>query len=290
MWRFLKALYLLINVVIILTLLILHFYIKDSSYKASLFFYMFPLPIIISVVLGLSIFLGKKRKYNLILAGLLLIVWLGRSFRVSFSQDIKDGDLEVVFWNTSRNNGFETAFNENKNIPDVLVLTESNEFDMEILHTKYPDFYFYKSDSELRVFSKTPIDIIKEEASNFNSNIVNFKTMGLNFFAVDINGSYDVPWAREFAFFNSLNKNKQHTIILGDFNVPVESLLLKDLKKDYRFYFSSKGNGFRETWFWSIPFLSLDQIWVSKDLKIVTSEKIRTSLSDHSMIKTVIRK
>ena len=125
--------------------------------------------------------------------------------------------------------------------------------------------------------------------SNFSSTVIPFETYGMNFYAVDMAGSTDVPKAWEFKFFNSIYKRKDNTIILGDFNLPCESIFLDEMKEDYIHFFTSKGNGFRETWFWNIPFLSLDQIWVSKDLKIIKSEKIRTSNSDHSMVKTVVR-
>ncbi|MFB9057178.1 endonuclease/exonuclease/phosphatase family protein [Mariniflexile ostreae] len=290
MLKLIRALYRLINIVIIATLLTLHFYIKDSSYQSSMFFYFFALPIIIMIVLGLSVFLGKWRIYNLILAGLLLLVWLGRSFSVSFPETFKKTDLEIVFWNACRNHGFETAFKAHGSRPDVMVLTESNEHDLEALQLKYPKSYFYISESELRIFSKTPIEIIREETSKFSSTIINFKTNGVNFYALDMTGSSDVPRAWEFKFFYSIKKDKHNTVIVGDFNVPYESLFLKALKRDYEFYFSSKGNGFRETWFWGLPFLALDQIWTSKDLEVVASKKINTKKSDHSMIKTVIRK
>lgn len=289
-WKLIKALYLLGNVIIIITLLTLHFYIKDSSFSSSLFFYLFALPVIVLIILGLSIFLGRWRKYNLILAGLLFIIWIGRSFSISFPQKIEEMDIEVVFWNARRDHGFKEAFKLHGTIPDVMVLTETNEFDVEALQLKYPDYYFYESERELRIFSKLPIEFIKEESSRFSSTVINFRTNGINFYAVDMSGSTDVPRAWGFKFFNSLNKNKKNTIILGDFNVPYESLFLADLKRDYKFYFSSKGNGFRETWLWNIPLLSLDQIWISKDLEIVTSEKIGTYESDHSMVKTIVRK
>ena len=43
----------------------------------------------------LSIVLSKKwRQYNLIIAALLLLVWLGRSFKLHIPDDIKENDLE----------------------------------------------------------------------------------------------------------------------------------------------------------------------------------------------------
>ncbi|MFG6685161.1 hypothetical protein ACGK9U_01160 [Mariniflexile sp. HNIBRBA6329] len=96
----------------------LYFVLKERSFLDFLRYYTFTLPIIIAIVLLRSIFL-TKRKFNLILAAILSIIWLGRSFKIHFPEAIESTDLEVVFWNVSRDNGFEEAFSENNGIPVV---------------------------------------------------------------------------------------------------------------------------------------------------------------------------
>lgn len=290
MLRLIKGIYLIINIAVIVALLILHFFIKDAAFKYSLWFYAMPLPLIIIIVLGLSLGLGKFKKYNLIFASLLALVWLGRSFRMSFPSTAQDSDLEVVFWNASRDNDFKEAIALNKGVPDVLVLTESSDEDFNKLKTKHPEHYFYKANRELCIFSKRPIQIKQDSTTHYNTSIVKFKTAQVNFYAVDVTGSTDVPRSWEIGFLDDLIKREKNTVVLGDFNVPYESLLLKQIKDNYVHFFSKKGNGFRETWLFGMPFLSLDHIWISKDLEIILSEKTSTFKSDHSMIKAVIRK
>tara|TARA_R110002096_G_scaffold137682_8_gene291168 strand:- start:159 stop:1037 length:879 start_codon:yes stop_codon:yes gene_type:complete len=292
MLKILKALYLFLNVIIIAALITIHFVIKDRNYDASLLFYAFPLPVIIIIVLALSIFLNKKfRTINLIVTLLLFIVWLGRSFKINFPEDIKETDLEIVFWNASHDRDFEDAFSENNGIPDVLVLVEYHGDFLKETKLNYPDYYFYKHYSkEIGIFSKTPIQIIEDIPSKFSTTILNFETNDINFYTVDVVGSMDVP--REWGL-KSIDKaitKWKNTVLLGDFNVPYESLLLEKTKNKFNHTFNEKGNGFRETWFWNIPLLSLDHIWVSKDLEIIKSKKVNTFKSDHAMIKTFIRK
>jgi len=291
MLKLVKTIIFLSNAIIVLALISIHFVIKDRTYDSSILFYVFPLPIIILIILVCSIFLKKKhRTYNLILAGILLVVWFGRSFRISFNQNIEDTDLDIVFWNASRDNGFKEAFIEHETVPDILVLSESKGNNFKALQEEYPNYFFYKSNGELDIFSKTPLKIVNDKKSKYNSNVVHFKTTNLEFYAVDVAGSTDVPRSWELNFVNSIVSNSKKTIILGDFNVPYESLFLKKIKANYQHFFSKKGNGFRETWFWNLPILSLDHIWVSKDLNIINSKKIRTKNSDHVMIKTIVRK
>ncbi|MDO7172018.1 endonuclease/exonuclease/phosphatase family protein [Mariniflexile sp. AS56] len=236
----------------------------------------------------LSVFL-KKRKYHVIVASVLLVIWLGRSFKIHIPESVKDSDLEVVFWNASRDNGFEEAFNESSSIPDVLVLVESEKVRVKLLQLKYPNYYFYKLRNGITIFSKTAIQIENEITSNYKSTVINFKTQGINFYAVDVTGSPDVPRTWELDFVNKIIKKQEKTILLGDFNVPFESKTLKEIKANFNHAFNEKGNGFRETWFWNIPLLSLDHIWVSKDLNILKTQKISTFKSDHSMLKTYIK-
>lgn len=289
MLKILKALYSLLNVIIIIALIAIHFIIKDSNYDASLLFYAFPLPVIILIILALSIFLNKKvRTLNLILALLLFIVWLSRSFKINFSQDIKETDIEIVFWNASHDRGFEEAFIENNGIPDVLVLGEHGRYNIDKIRLKYPENYFYKSIRGISIFSKNTIKILEETTSKYKTNIIKFKTNGINFYAIDVSASIDVPRSWELGFVDEIVNKIENTVVLGDFNVPYESLLLEKTKTNFNHAFNEKGNGFRETWFWNIPLLSLDHIWVSKDLKILKTEKINTWKSDHAMIKTII--
>jgi Ca2+/Na+ antiporter len=290
MLKFIKALYLLVNVIIIVALLTLHFFIKDTSFKSSIYFYSFPLPIILLIVLILSIFLGKRRKYNLILVVILCVIWLGRSFRISFSSEIKENDLEVVFWNAARNDNFEGVLKTLEKMPDVMVLTETNQDNLDSLKLKHPKYYFYNSSRELQIFSKTPLIIVKEETSKFKSTVIHFITRGIDFFAVDMMGSPDVPKSWGFNFVNPLIDKTNNAIVLGDFNVPLESIFSKKFKLGYKNAFLEKGNGFIESWPNGIPLLSLDHIWVSKDLEVLKTEKIHTFKSDHSMLKTFVRK
>ncbi|WP_142784728.1 endonuclease/exonuclease/phosphatase family protein [Changchengzhania lutea] len=290
MLRIVKTLIFLVNVLIIIALLLIHFVIKDTTFKTAIYFYALPLPVIVGIILFLALFLGKAfRKVNLYAAGILLIFWFGRSLKINFPENIKRSDKEIVFWNASRDNGFEEAFEENNGVPDVMVLSESKENNLSVFQSKYPEYHFYESINAIYIFSKAPIDIQLETQSKHRTSVVSFKTFETNFHVVDIMGSTDVPRSWGYKLVNSIVKPTDNTIVMGDFNVPIESLFMKPFKTHFNSAFSEKGNGLRETWFYNLPILSLDHIWVSKDLKILKTNKINSFKSDHDMIKTYIR-
>ena len=214
----------------ILALLSLHFIIKDSSFKTSLWFYILPLPLIIVIVLVLSILLGKYRKYNLILAGILTLIWLGRSLNINLTEVPKTNCLEIVFWNASRDNGFQSAFQLNGDLPDLMILCETTGNNFDNLVAEYPKYYFYQTAGGLKIFSKKLIKILKEEVSKFHSEVVQFQMDNINFYAINLQRSTDVSRAWKLAFLNSQIEEVHRTILMGDFNLPYESILFKNIK------------------------------------------------------------
>ncbi|NNC50402.1 MAG: endonuclease/exonuclease/phosphatase family protein, partial [Flaviramulus sp.] len=232
----------------------------------------------------------KWRRFNLIIASILMLIWLTRSFKINIPEEIKETDLEIVFWNASRDNNLQSALNKNGDIPDLLVLVEIGKHNIEKFQQNYPNYYFYESDTEVFIFSKTPLEINRNKTSNYKTTIINFKTAGINFYAVDVTGSPDVPREWELRYVNETIKITHNTIVLGDFNVPYESKYLKQFKENFNHAFNEKGNGFRETWFYNLPILSLDHIWVSKDLEVLKTNKLYSKVSDHCMLRTYVRK
>lgn len=292
MFKKIKFFFSKINILVIILLLLIHFVLKESTYFCSLLYYTFPLPLIIITVVFLCVFLNKKtRTYNLVLAIVLSIIWLSRSFKINTLEPTKESDIEIVFWNATHKREFRHVFDNLENTPDVVVLVEYHAEELEAFKLKYPNFFFYWHDeSEIGIFSKSAIKIKDICIDEDETVVINFTTNNLNFYAVDIAASFNMYRKDQVEFVSNVIKITNKTIILGDFNTPLESKFLKAIKTNFNHVLNKKGNGFRETWFWNIPLLSLDHIWVSKDLDIIDANKIGTFKSDHSMIKTTIRK
>lgn len=292
MLEFIKTFLQRINIIVIIGLLLIHFVFKEVNLIFSLLYYLFPLPVIITVIVSLSLFQRKKiRAYNLILAILLLVIWLGRSFKINTTETIKESDVEVVFWNATHKREFKHVFDKVDNLPDVVVLVEYHAVELAKLKLKFPNcFYYWHDDSEIGIFSRKPINIEQVFIGKDETTVISFTSHGLNFYAIDVASNVDVFRKNQIAFVQECIESDKKTILLGDFNTPLESKFLKDIKNNFNHVLTEKGNGFRETWFWNIPLLSLDHIWVSKDLDILNAEKIGTFKSDHSMIKAVIKR
>jgi endonuclease/exonuclease/phosphatase (EEP) superfamily protein YafD len=71
---------------------------------------------------------------------------------------------------------------------------------------------------------------------------------------------------------------------MGDFNTPSESVHYETFRQHMNDALDTAGTGFRETWFWGLPLLSLDHIWLGKDWHILEARKIWTRSSDHAAL------
>ncbi|MBC8754131.1 endonuclease/exonuclease/phosphatase family protein [Kordia sp. YSTF-M3] len=269
--------------------IIVHFTIKDTFYISSLLFYASPLPLIVLGLLFLLLFIkASARKYYAILAVVIAIIWVNNSYIYTPKVETAKA-LEVVLWNAYRTENFQNGFEVSKTIPDVMILIECDEHDYEKIKAKYNEYHFYFNDEAIGIFSKTPFKIHSDITSKWNTTVVHFSTKNIHFYAVDV--SANVKYFRKPMLENVFSeiKTNDKTIVLGDFNTPFETLFFKNFKKNYQHAFTEKGNGFRETWFWNIPLLSLDHIWVSQDLEILNVDKISTTNSDHSMLKMYLK-
>ncbi|WP_420571062.1 endonuclease/exonuclease/phosphatase family protein [Kordia sp.] len=279
-----KALQLFLFIAIIVNVTI-----KDTFYISGLIFYGTPLPLIVLGLLFLLLFIkASTRKYYALFALLLTVIWVSRSYTYSPNVDTSNS-LEIVLWNAYRTRNFEDAFSVSESIPDVMVLIECDEYDYQKIKEKYKNYHFELTEKLIGIFSKTPIKIHSKVKTKDHVVVVHFSTKNTHFYAIDV--SSDLRHFRKPMLKSIISevKTQDKTIILGDFNTPFESIFFKNFKKKYQHAFTEKGNGFRETWFWNIPLLSLDHIWVSQDLKILNVEKIANSKSDHSMLKMYLK-
>ncbi len=269
--------------------LLIHFVLKDNYYWASLLFYALPLPIVILFNLIILPFCKSVfKKYVKLALGFLIIAWCLQSLALNLGAK-HNADIDIVYWNAGHTQGFDDAFNQNQNTPDVMVLVEYDTTDYKSIRRKYPELHFYLSKEGIGICSKKQIKNVQEQTSPRNSTVLKFETYNLQFFALDVTPNVFNFRKSEFEFINKHITEKHKTIILGDFNTPLESVYLKTYKHNYQHAFSESGFGLKETWFWNIPILSLDHIWVSEDLQLIKTQKIHGFKSDHAMIKTQIK-
>ncbi len=73
-------------------------------------------------------------------------------------------------------------------------------------------------------------------------------------------------------------------IVAGDFNAPQGDRVFRFLPAGLRDSFAMGGRGIGNTVLNDIPVLRIDQIWVSRDFRVVQSFVLRSAISDHRMV------
>ena len=79
------------------------------------------------------------------------------------------------------------------------------------------------------------------------------------------------------------------TLVLGDFNTPIDSELFEPLRSRYVSAFDAAGRGYRPTWPQPLPVLAIDQAWVSPRLEVTSCRNLWTSASDHRPVLLTVR-
>lgn len=70
-------------------------------------------------------------------------------------------------------------------------------------------------------------------------------------------------------------------ILMGDFNMPIDSRWFLPLRRDFTHAFEQAGNGRLATWPAETPLVALDHVWVSYGLRPACAVLVATGLSDH---------
>ena len=75
-------------------------------------------------------------------------------------------------------------------------------------------------------------------------------------------------------------------LIMGDFNIPTDSVFLDRVRLSCVNAFEAAGNGNSATWPAPVPVLSLDQVWIKGPLQAASCRHLSNSRSDHLQVVT----
>jgi endonuclease/exonuclease/phosphatase (EEP) superfamily protein YafD len=70
-------------------------------------------------------------------------------------------------------------------------------------------------------------------------------------------------------------------ILMGDFNMPIDSRWFRPLRERFTHAFEQSGNGRLATWPAETPLVAIDHVWVSRGLRPACAVLLSTGLSDH---------
>ncbi|MBA6154060.1 endonuclease/exonuclease/phosphatase family protein [Gelidibacter maritimus] len=277
-------------------LLLIHFVLKDHFQFLQIFFYAFPLPILVFIGSIIAILFYKPKAYFIFFICLTLGltgVWFNKAYIFPKTVAVQEDATSVIFWNAADKATIpmEILFKNIKKIqPDILALVETEhatEEDVLELSRAFPNYQFRILDGFMMIGVKGHIEDINymNEAYSYDINFVKIQRQNgsMMLAVVDTFQSPIMDKRETLETVLQLITDKNTDLIVGDFNTPYESVHFRNYEDDYN-SFRDYGQGFSATWPFGIPLLEIDQIYAAKSLTPILLEKFYYKVSDHAML------
>ncbi len=270
--------------------------IRDEQDLFAALFYGTPRPLLAGGWLLLTLKGGLLRRlFCLICAIGFAGWWVLDSHRQDFASPKGEANLRTLFWNMAHrplpNQDLQKLVNEWQ--PDIVGLVEvgSRYGDPNDLITNVPAGYkALKLPHGMAVIAKGGAVLQRQLVLPGPTKLIEvmFTIRGQEWHVIVADVASDLRISRRRALAEALSwaQGRKNTLVMGDFNTPLESSLLTPWHASLNHAFTDSGKGFRETWHRFGPVLTIDHIWASKELELLRTHKLWESSSDHAALLT----
>jgi hypothetical protein len=266
--------------------------IRDAIVPSSVIFFGVPWLLRIGL-LGIAWLLLRPISKKLLLWIVVLLTGSliegSRSFQWSPPPPASAGSFKVTLWNTGRN-----LWKMPREWPalvepetKLVVLIEAGPLPDDVWQrfiATHPDLTWEKLEGGIvvgvrgRLLDTTAFG----DAGRFRCHRVKVQIEGTDYsvFAIDIPSQ---PWLLREPYLDRIRSvaDYERCLILGDFNTPPNARGFDAWKNHFSLANDSGRQGFQETWLYGLPVLTLDQLWLSEDLRNLSTTKTPTLRSDH---------
>lgn len=238
---------------------------------------------------------GRLRKF----AGLAALAVAIMGFAGSYGFDRPQaGTWKIITWNMEGQKHPSRALIDlvRHEQPDVMTLVEAGTLNPEVAQAyerALPGYHFIILNEDRAAISRSPAVGTNVQSLGHRSRLISARMSvrggrWLRVLLVDLDSFPFLPRSDALTRIAAAAAREPSTIVLGDFNTPTDSVWLEPLRDRFSNALEGPHAGFRETWFHNLPVLTLDQIWVSRDLQPVFARRAVTTTSDHSPVIALI--
>ena len=269
---------------------------QDAWPLSAWVFYFVPPPVIALLLLAGTILFAAATASVPALACLVAatLVYAQWHFRQEFHRPCAtvDGGVRVLAWNVARGRaGWEAIAEYAKQTDaDVIGLVEAGDASEERLRFWREHFEGYatvvpggglvllvRGDVESSRFHQL-VGISAALAADLE---LGGKKLHLVLTDLDASPRFDKGRLTESLLALADSPNGTPTILMGDFNMPVDSRWFVPLRTRYAHAFEQSGHGRLATWPAETPLVALDHVWASRGLRPACAVLVSTGLSDH---------
>ena len=235
--------------------------------------------------------------YNILAAGA-VIAWLWTSWYSAAPVAAKP-DFRVLLWNVRNNEADfdDIAARIREFSPDVVALAEAGKRrnSIDFWRAAFPDYSVERLPQHMLTMSRKNLQHQKSgvlaPGSFFGAHTSQIGSRDLMIVQADIDAR---PLrSRRKALEELTTYVREHAgkplILLGDFNTPRQSWHLDPMRSMLKHAFETRGSGLADTWPIPFPVLSLDQVWVSPELEVVSCRQGWSLMSDHRPVFVELR-
>lgn len=219
-----------------------------------------------------------------------------RSFRLGDLPDTPPGAPVVSVWNAGRALDCNPAAWPAAGQADISAVIERGNFDDD----EWRGFTAVNPDHEWKRFDGSTMlgvrgKILSHESlgvhDRFRCHRVRVALPGHGELTVVVADIRSQPWiSREQAMATILRAagDDPRAIILGDFNTPPESVWFREWRaRGFSLANDGPRRGFRETWAYGLPLLTLDHVWLAPGWRPLRCDRVRLG-SDHLAVKVLL--
>lgn len=274
----------------------------DRSPGISTVFYATPLPVLATLTAALALLNWSSRRRMVRWAVCTVLLLLGVVFedwRYSPDRSSK-GDLKVVFWNACRiHRGWDQVLSEVRSWDaDVIALVEAgtgNETTRQKWQDGCPGYRVSLLGAGIVLLTRgeSGETTVHEFPDGSRARQIHTQVRGQNLQLVvtDIQANPLLSRVQPLRQLADVVEPlaDEPTLLLGDFNTPMTSDLLRPIRSRYLPAFDVAGRGYRPTWPQPFPVLAIDQAWVSPQLEVTSCRHLWTNASDHRPVYLTVR-
>lgn len=248
---------------------------------------------LLAALLALTAFQHRGLRIMAVACALISLLEGERSYRLGDLPAVPPGAPVLSVWNAGRALDRNPAAWPTVGEADISAVIERGSFDED----EWRRFTAANPDHEWKQFDGSTMlgvrgRILSHESlgvhDRFRCHRVRVALPGHGELTVVVADVRSQPWiSREQAMATILRAagDDPRAIIVGDFNTPPESVWFREWRKrEFTLANDAPRRGFRETWAYGLPLLTLDHVWLGPGWRALRCERLRLG-SDHLAVK-----
>jgi endonuclease/exonuclease/phosphatase (EEP) superfamily protein YafD len=273
--------------------------VRDSSPAWAGIYYSLPLIVMAAIMVASSaawLVIGRRRlgAACMVAAAVCASLWL---VRTSYARPCapKAGDVRVLLLNAARGHaGWDEVARE---LPpfdvDVIGLVEAGgkgPVRQQFWEENFPDHRVYLPGGGLAILTRGDVRRVSvhrlDGISRFAEAEIDLEGRLVRVILADLDASPRFDRKRLIgAVFRAADAQPDvPTIVMGDFNTPIDSVWFERVRKRYRHVFEEAGSGMLVTWPTPLPVIAIDHVWVSEGVTPTCATLESHPMSDHRLV------